>query len=326
MDIQDLRQHLGGHDPSAFVNPIVFVAVVLLIVYLAMNSFYTVEANEQAVVLRFGKYQATTLPGLHFCIPLVEQVLKVSVEEHSLRLPIELGSRNDRNSGHEETTLMLTGDLNAASVEWTIQWKVSEPKEYLFSFYQPGNVLYVEGVVYLVAQTVMNRLVGDYSSDEVLTGKRTEIAIKAKDATEAMLDQYKCGVSITDLQMQRVTPPAQVKPAFEAVNSAVQERDKLENEANRERNTLLPKARAERDKKIRDAEGYAARRRAEVRGEISALRAKYEAYAKAPDVTRRRLYLESMQSTLSQIQSKTIIDSDLQQILPLLQLDQRGTK
>ena len=173
----------------------------------------------------------------------------------------------------------------------------------------------------------MNRLIGDYSIDEVLTDKRTEIAEKARVATQERLDEYTCGVAITDLQLQRATPPSQVKPAFAAVNSAVQLRDQLENEANKERNRLIPAAKADRDKSIREAEGYAARRRAEVNGEISALMAKYQAYQKAPEITRQRLYLESMQSVLSQLENKTILDADLQKgVLPLMQLDQGGVK
>ena len=323
MSSRDFRDQFEPGDVSAFVRPALTILVVLVLLYVAFQSYYTVAANEQAVVLRFGRYQATTLPGLHFCIPLVDQVLKVSVEEHSIRLPPE-GIRGRYVRGQPTETLMLTGDLNAASVEWTVQWKIQDPKEYLFSFYQRGNDGYVEDVIRIAAQTVMNRLVGDHSIYEVLTDKRTAIAEEARTATQDILNEYACGVTITELQMQRVTPPTQVKPAFAAVNSAVQKRDQLENEANKERNKLIPAARAERDQKIKRAEGYAARRRAEVNGEIKALMAKYEAYNQAPEVTRERLYLEAMQTILSGIRNKTIIDSELQQILPLLQLDPGG--
>ncbi|SFI65756.1 FtsH protease activity modulator HflK [Planctomicrobium piriforme] len=306
---------------TAIVISCIAFLVALAGFYVLMNGYYTVEANEQAVVLRFGKYLETSPPGLHFCIPLVDSVTKVSVEEHSMRLPI--GSPGESSSSiSEDDTLVLTGDLNAAAVEWTIQWKVDNPTDFLFSFNLGDRGQTMEDVVGTAAQTVMNRLIGDYSIDEVLTEKREEISSKAREATQEILDHFHCGVSITDLQLQRVTPPEKVKPAFAAVNSAVQQRDKLENEANKERNTLLPAARAERDKRIRDAQGYADRRRAEVDGEISALRARYQAYAKAPEVTRQRLYLEAMLKALSNISDKTIIDSDLQQLLPLLQLNE----
>jgi membrane protease subunit HflK len=307
-----------------------FLAILgLFVVFVAIKGFYTVQENENAVVLRFGKYHATTTPGFHFCIPFVDEVLKVNVtEERRLRLPLGGGPERPTNVP-EESTLMLTGDLNAASVEWTVQWRISDPTQKLFSFYDPANPegdLYLEQVILMAANSVMNRLVGDYSIDEVLTEKRPEIRLAARQATQEILDRYKCGVTITDLQMQRVRPPSKVRPSFDAVNSAIQQRDKLENEANKERNQLIPAARAESDKKVREAEGYAARREAEVGGEIEALRAKYEAYRRAPEVTRKRLYLESMEKVLNGVEQKVIIDSGLNQILPLLQLNEGGSQ
>ncbi len=296
--------------------------LVLIVLYLAFSALYTVEPHEKAVVLRFGKYSATVDPGLRFRIPLVDTVWKVSLEERSLRLPYGAGPERP-NSPAEEATLMLTGDLNAASVEWTIQWKVIDPQQYLFRFEQLEDDSYAEAMIETVAVTVMNRLVGDYSIDEVLTEKRGEIGQKAREATQAILDSFACGVGIQDLQMQRVSPPAKVRPAFDQVNASIQNRDKLENEANKERNKLLPQAEAEKDKMIRDAEGYAARRRAEANGEIEALLAKYRSYQRAPDVTRQRLYIEAMQEILAGVDSKIVVDTDLQgRVLPLLPLDQ----
>ena len=290
---------------------------------IAFSAFYTVEANEQAVVLRFGKYHTTTLPGAHFRIPFVDKVLKVSVEERTIRLPAPEGAE-DVMAGQvpEEQALMLTGDLNAAVVEWTIQWRVNDPRAYLFAFYDRDDDQVFERAIRTAAQSVMNRLVGDYSIDEVLTEKRTEVAEKARDATQQILDDYDCGVTVTDLQMQRVTPPGKVRGAFDEVNASIQERDRLENEANKERNKLLPAAKAERDKLIREAQGYADRRKAEVDGEVTALRAKYDAYKVAPDETRRRLYLEALQEVLRDADEKVILDSDLGNLLPLLPLEQ----
>lgn len=314
---------------TKLVWPLVGLVAVLLIAYLAINSYYTVRENENAGVMRFGRYHATTSPGFHFKIPFVDEVIKVNVtEERRVRLPYGVSAeRNERFS--EEATLMLTGDLNAASVEWTLQWRVRDPKQKILSFYdpqQPEGDAYLERVIVMAARSVMNRLVGDYSIDEVLTEKRPEIRLAARDATQETLDQYECGVVITDLQMQRVRPPAKVRPSFDAVNSAIQQRDQLENEANKERNRLIPVARGDADKAVREAEGYAARRKAEVQGEIEALRAKHEAYAVAPDVTRGRLYLESMETMLGQVGDKTIIDSNLKQVLPLLQLRREESK
>lgn len=221
---------------------------------------------------------------------------------------------------------MLTGDLNTASVEWTVQWKVTEPSQYLFRFPLVDNDKFAEDLITFVARTVMNRLVGDYSFDEVIGPKRSDIAYEARNDTQRILDAYECGITITALQMQRVVPPDRVKPAFDKVNASIQEKQKLENEAEAQRNKLLPEARASRDRLIRDAEGYASRRRAEAQGEIEALLAKYRAYQRAPDITRQRLYLEAMQDVLQSVPNKTIIDSDLKQFLPLLNLDPNSTK
>lgn len=300
----------------------------MIALYLATSSFYTVAPHEEAVVLRFGKYHTTTKPGLHFRIPLVDRVMKVSMEEHSLRLPFDGGDERS-TSVNEEATLMLTGDLNAAAVEWTVQWKVTIPEKFLFSFQREGAsqeeaARTIESIIMTAAHTVMNQLVGDYSIDEVLTDKRGEIGLAARTGTQEILDRYECGVTIRDLQMQRVTPPDRVKPSFDEVNSSIQRRDKLENEANKIRNELLPKAYAAKDKLIREAQGYADRRRSEASGEIAALLDKYQAYQKAPEVTRQRLYLEAMEEVLRGVENKTIIDGDLRQILPLLDLNKEG--
>lgn len=306
--------------PTRLMTTVPLVLLVAVLCYLVMTSFYTVAPHEEAVVLRFGKYHATAPPGLHFKIPLMDSVLKASIEEHSLRLPFGLGPSRPSNIDEEET-LMLTGDLNATSVEWTVQWRVTRPDEYLFRFPQVDDTQYVEQVITLVAQTVMNRLVGDYSIGEVLTERRSDIAQAAREDTQRILDGYKCGITIPALQMQRVTPPEKVKPSFDRVNASIQDRDRLESEANQQRNKMLPAARAEKDKLIREAEGYAAKQLATATGEIEALLARYHAFEKAPDVTRQRLYLEAMEKILGSVESKTIIDADLNRVLPLLQLD-----
>ncbi|MFO0887896.1 MAG: FtsH protease activity modulator HflK [Isosphaeraceae bacterium] len=325
------RRPRGGEPWQRLIPLIPWLVGALLFVSLLYDTSYTVEAHEQAVVLRFGKYHATAASGLHFKLPMIDQVLKVSVEEHSLRLPLgavpQPEGSADAPRHQDDDTLMLTGDLNAASVEWTVQWQVSEPKEYLFRFPKDAKSSrneFASDLITFVAHTVMNRLVGDYSFDEVIGPKRGDIANSAKADTQRILDQYECGITITALQMQRVIPPDRVKPAFDKVNASIQEKQKLENEAEAERNRMLPTARASADKLIREAEGYASRRRAEAQGEIEALLAKYQAYQRAPEVTRQRLYIEAMQDLLIGVKDKTIIDSDLKQFLPLLNLDAKG--
>jgi len=316
-DLQDLPW-------AKIVRAVPLVLILYLLVHVAWHSFYTVAAHEQAVVLRFGEFHTVAMPGLHLMVPEVDQALPVSIEEHSLRLPLtrhpskpmaKLTRRSPRQT--REEPLMLTGDLNAAVVEWTVQWRVIDPAKFLFSI----DAEHVEDTIHSVAQSVMHRLIGDYSIDEILTGKREEVGLEALKATQQMLDGYDCGIQVTGLQMQRVTPPDRVKPAFDKVNASIQMKDKLVNEANRERNQMIPQAEASRDGLIREAEGYADRRRAESQGEIAALLAKYKAYREAPDVTRQRLYLEAMQEVISGSGAKTLIDADLKGLVPLLQLD-----
>jgi membrane protease subunit HflK len=326
----------GGNRPfpsaawQRFIPLIPWVIGAVLLIELLFDTSYTVEPHEQAVVLRFGKYHATTTPGLHFKLPIVDNVMKVSVEEHGLRLPFGAQSTGEQATPVEgmrqleEDTLMLTGDLNTASVEWTVAWRVTEPSEYLFRFPRGAKDEFATDLITFVSRTVMNRLVGDYSFDEVIGPKRSDIANEARGDTQRILDAYKCGITITALQMQRVIPPDRVKPAFDKVNAAIQQKQKLENEAEQERNKLLPEAKASRDKLIREAEGYASRRRAEAHGEIEALLVKYQAYQRAPEVTRQRLYIEAMQDLLVGVKNKTVIDADLKQLLPLLNLDSKG--
>jgi modulator of FtsH protease HflK len=306
-----------------------WIVGIALALWLLLDTSYTVKPYEQAVVLRYGKYHATTLPGLHFKLPLADQVMKVSVEEHGLRLPFGPGFRTAEaaeTARHaEDETLMLTGDLNTASVEWTVQWKVTEPSQFLFRFaLEDQSDVFAEDLIATVARTVMNRLVGDFSFDEVIGAKRSDIASNSREDIQRILDGYECGVTVTALQMQRVIPPERVKPAFDKVNASIQEKQKLENEAEATRNKLIPEAKANRDRLIREAEGYAASRRAESSGEIEALLAKYHAYQRAPEITRQRLYLEAMQEILQSVKDKTIIDSDLKSLYPLLNLDPKG--
>jgi membrane protease subunit HflK len=325
------RGRRGQQEPwMRFVPLFPWVVGLVLGFWLLLDVAYTVEPYEQAVVLRFGKYHATTMPGLHFKAPLVDEVIKVSVEEHGLRLPFGLVSGGPDalpvEEHKEEETLMLTGDLNTASVEWTVQWKVTEPSQYLFRFpHHESDERIARELLTTVARTVMNRLVGDYSFDEVIGAKRSDISVDARQGIQRILDAYICGLTVTALQMQRVIPPDRVKPAFDKVNASIQEKQKLENEAESTRNKLIPEAKANRDRLIREAEGYAARRRAEAQGEIEALLAKYHAYQRAPEITRERLYLEAMQEVLQGVKDKTIIDSDLKQLFPLLNLDAKGS-
>lgn len=310
--------------PNQILTLVTVGLAVFLLIYLVLASTFSVAAHEQAVVLRFGKYLRTDGPGLHFKLPWADQRFIVDQGERSLRLPHsqeeETGTyRNDSVATDEqEDKLILTGDLYAAVVEWNVFWRVTEPKDYLFNF--NGDDGEVTDVIVAVSRSVMHRAVGDYSAEELLTGRREEITQIALKQLSERLTEFGSGITVTDLQMQRVTPPDRVKPAFDEVNASIQQRDQLVNEAYRERNQLIPSAEAQSDRLIREAEGYASRQLAVTQGEISALLAKYESYKLAPEVTRKRMYLEMMERVLQQSGSKIIMDSQASGPIPFLNL------
>lgn len=322
------RRHFEDFDRDQIPWPRIarwgaLLLVLAVVLVLVSKSFYTVEAHEKAVVLRFGKLQTVRGPGLHFKIPLVDSAVNVPTDENSVALPFGIPAA-DRDTQLRQPRaalsepLILTGDLYAGVVEWNVVWRVVEPADFLFSIAAED----VQHTVQAVARSAMNRVVGDYSADEILTGKREEVGLAAHEEMQQSLDRYRCGIRVLAVQMQRVTPPERVKPAFDAVNESIQQRDQSVNEARRERNQLIPQAEATRDRLIREAEGYAARRRAEVDGEIAALLARYEEYNQAPDITRQRLYLEAMEEVITRSGPKTILDAELKSLLPLLNLRQ----
>ncbi len=309
---------LAGKSPMQLASMAVLIFGVLVLAYLVFSAAYVVDAHQQAVVLRFGKYHSTQAPGLHFKIPAIDERVLVDMNEMSMRL----GGQDDTsqewssNDSSRDPSLILTGDLYAAVVEWNVIWQVTEPEKYIFSF----NEDHIRQALVAVARSSMHRIVGDYSADETLTGKREEIALAALDEMREALKTFDAGIEINTLQLQRVTPPEAVKPSFDQVNASIQLKGQLILEATRERNSLLPMARASSDKLVREAEGYADRRLAEAEGEIAALLAKYESYKLAPEVTRQRMYLETMERVFQSGGRKLILDDGLQGLLPLMQL------
>lgn len=315
-----MNQNRSQNEPSPEqVGYLVLVGLaVLLVIYAGWTGVYSVDASEQAVVMRFGKYHGTVGPGLHFKAPWIDQCFVIDQSERSMRLPFAEGISDQESDFNQEDKLILTGDLYAAVVEWNVVWRVTDPQEFIVNF--NGDDGEIENVIVAVSRSVMHRAVGDYSAEELLTGKREEITQIALKSLSERLTDFKSGVAITDLQMQRVTPPDSVKPAFDEVNASIQQRDQSVSEANRERNQLIPTAEAQRDRLIREAEGYASRKQAEAQGEISALLAKYESYKLAPEITRKRMYLEMMEKVIQQSGQKIILDSKVKGALPLLNL------
>lgn len=312
---------LANRSPQQLATMAILTFGVLFLVYLAWSAAYMVDAHQQAVVLRFGKYHSTQSAGLHFKLPGIDERVLVDMSDRSMRLPWGYSERTgDSDSyGYEQNddkALILTGDLYAAVVEWNVFWQVTEPEKYIFSF----NEDHVRQALIAVARSTMHRIVGDYSADETLTEKREEIALQALSEMRVELAKFDSGIEIIDLQLQRVTPPDVVKPSFDAVNASIQKQEQLMNEANKEKKSLLPLAAAESDKLIRDAEGYADRRLSEAEGEIAALLAKYESYKLAPEITRQRMYLETMERVFESGGRMLILDEELKGLVPLMQL------
>jgi membrane protease subunit HflK len=273
------------------------------------------------IVTRFGQYVRTTEPGLHLKIPLgVEAVLKVPVQR---QLKEEFGFRTvspDVRSayttqGLEEESNMLTGDLNAAVVEWVVQYRIVDPYKYLF------RVREVRETFRAMSEAVMRFVVGDRTVNEILTVGRAEAASLVEQELQRLCDQYETGIKVDQVVLQDVNPPDPVKPSFNEVNQAQQEREKLINQAQSEYNQVVPRAAGEAEQTVQQAEGYALDRVNRARGDAARFREFFSAYQAAPEVTRRRVYLETMGQMLPKVQRKVVVDGDLRGVLPLLNLD-----
>ncbi len=312
----------------------VVVAVVLVLCgSLVVNStFYTVKADEEGVVLRFGKHVRSTQPGLHGKLPWpLEEAIRVPTERVQ-RLEFGFGAiEPGRRTVYRDTTAsdldvarMLTGDLNLAHVEWSVQYRIKDAAKFLFKIgqmrRQPQSQA-VADVIRDVSETVMRQLVGDVSVDEVLTKGRDEIASKAQHEIQRYLNDYDCGIQIVTVNLQTVSPPEPVKDAFDAVNRAKQNKERAVNEALGDRNRLIPEARGKRDRAIAEAEGYKDRVVKTATGRANAFMSKLTEYEKAPDITRIRMYLEAMEHVLSNVGDVVIIDDSVRSVLPLLDLD-----
>ncbi len=296
------------------------VAAVVILIF-AVSSFYTIDPEEIGVVLQFGKYVRSTDPGLHLKLPLgIERVIKVPIqrqlkEEFGFQT-ISGGVRSQyATRGREGEANMLTGDLNAAVVEWVVQYRIIDPYKYLFRVRNVGTTFRD------MSEAVVRGVVGDRTVNEVLTVGRQEIADLVEQQLQELCDQYESGINVDQVVLQDVNPPDPVKPSFNEVNQAQQEREQLINEAQSEYNRIIPRARGEALQTINEAEGYALNRVNTARGDSARFVAVYNEYRKAPEVTKKRIYLETMNQILPQVSKKVVIDETLKGIIPLLNLE-----
>ncbi|MBJ6610892.1 MAG: FtsH protease activity modulator HflK [Candidatus Thiothrix moscowensis] len=296
--------------------------VLILLAIVAWSSWYTVPSDSVAVLQRFGKYQAEIPPGLHFKIPLGVDVATILPVKRQLKQEFGFYTDNATNPDQysdtpEEESPMVTGDLNAALLEWVVQYRISEPTKYLFAVREPGQTLRD------VSESVMREAVGDRTVDEVLTIGRQEIEAEALTLMQQLATRYEMGVSIDQVQLKNINPPAPVQDSFNEVNQAQQEKERLINEARRDYNRVIPLAEGEKDQRIREAEGYRLKRINEAEGDVARFNAVLTEYQKAPEVTQRRLYIETLQTILPDVQNKVVVDENMQGILPLLNLNRQ---
>jgi membrane protease subunit HflK len=349
----DFRRPNRGFDPDDIpweqigkrIRLILISVAVVSVILAGKSAFYRVEASDEGVVLRFGKKIATVPPGLHMKMPWpIDTVYQVPVQRiQSLEFGFETSQAGRKtvfaseNSDDLEVAEMLTGDLNLGHVEWVVQYRVENSMDFLFNVGGTESISQsslpsgatsdvnpaVPDTISDVSESVMRKLVGDSSIDYVLTIGREQLATEAEQLIQAELDSFEAGVKIITVKLQTTSPPtAAVQDAFQEVNRARQKKEQVVNEAEGEQNSKIPAARGAKDKAIAEAEGYQDRVVLETKGQISAFLAQLAEYDKAPEVTRKRLYLEAMEVVLSQAGGKTIIDESVRGVLPLLNLDQ----
>ena len=325
-DMEDLiregQARLKGILPSGGSRGIIILAVLVFAAMGAWSAYYTVPSDSVAVVQRFGKYLKDVPPGLHFKLPLgIDMATVVPVKR---QLKQEFGfttpdARDPYQSRHvrdgKRETEMVTGDLNAALVEWVVQYRISDPVKFLFEVREPSETLRY------VSESVMREVVGDRTVDEVITIGRQEIESEALTKMQALSTKYAMGISIDQVQLKNINPPKPVQESFNEVNQAQQEKEKLINEARRDYNKVIPLAEGEKDQRIREADGYRLKRINEAEGDAARFSALLAEYNKAPEVTRRRIYLETLQEVMPSVRAKIVVDEQMRGILPLLNLD-----
>jgi modulator of FtsH protease HflK len=306
--------------PGGGGRRVIVLAVLALVGLGAWTAYYTVPSDSVAVVQRFGKYLKDVPPGLHFKLPMGIDVATILPVKRQLKQEFGFATpgatdpyQGSRDAKQEKE--MVTGDLNAALVEWVVQYRISDSVKFLFDVREPRETLRD------VSESVMREVVGDRSVDEVITIGRQEIEAEALTKMQALSTKYALGISIDQVQLKNINPPEPVQASFNEVNQAQQEKEKLINEARRDYNKVIPLAEGEKDQRIREADGYRLKRINEAEGDAARFSALLAEYIKAPEVTRRRIYIETLQDVMPGIRSKIIVDERTRSILPLLNLD-----
>lgn len=294
---------------------------------LAFTGFFVVDQTEDAVITRFGRYRTTVGPGLHFKLPLgIDRSFNVpskaiQTEQFGFRT-VQSGSTNVYENNITQETTMLTGDLNIVDVEWIIQYRINDPRAWLFNVHE--NVR--RSTIRDVSQSVINTLVGDRAILDVIGPERPAIENASISMMNEQLREFDLGVTVINVQLQNIVPPAGVQEAFEDVNKAIQDMNRLINEGKEAYNAEIPKAAGESEKLVQIAKGYAAERVNRAQGDVARFNSVFAEYRKAPDVTRRRLYLETIEALFSSERGTTLVDKKLENFLPLKTLDKGASR
>ncbi|MBU3914149.1 FtsH protease activity modulator HflK [bacterium] len=304
------------HRPPSGANFGIILAA-LVMFFLAFQSFYQVNPNEQGVILRFGKFYSVKGPGLNFMIPFVDKVIKVDVEsirkeEFGFRQNISR-SYNQASKGLDLESLMITADKNVIQLNWVVQYKIRDAEHFLFNIENP------KAAVRDVSESVIRRLVGNRDFDYVLNN-RNELAMSTLAEMQKLLNKYDSGIQLIVVQLQDLNPPDPVRPSFNEVNEAEQDKIRLGNEAQKEANTQIPKAIGTAQKMIEEAEGYAIERTNNAQGDVARFNSIYKEYVKAKTVTRTRMYLETIKKVFPNVREIVVIDQGKQGVIPLLNL------
>ena len=315
----------GPQFPSGGLSLAWLASAALLVILVGglARGIYTVGAESVGVIQRFGRFIGTAGPGLHLKLPFgIDQVTILPVKRQ-LKMEFGFGSAHATNPdqiSHEQAreSDMVTGDLNAAHVEWVVQYEISDPEAFLFNMREPGPTLRD------LAESVMREVVGDRTVDEVLTIGRQGIENDAITKLTQLVTDLHMGLRVQQVQLKNVHPPTPVQRSFDEVNRAQQEREQMINQANGEYNKVVPRARGEAERSLREAEGYALKRVNEAEGDVARFEALLKEYSRAPAVTRQRLYLEAMSEVIPQLGSKIILDEEARQFLPLMNLRQES--
>ncbi len=299
------------------------IGIVVVLIFL-LTGYYQVEPNETGVILRFGRFVGTAGSGPHLKIPFgVDKVFKVKTD---YQFKEEFGFRTARagvRTAYSEGDFtgesdMLTGDLNIATVTWVVQYRIKDPRAYLF------NVRGVVGTIRDVSEASMRAVVGDMSFNEVIKLRRQEIELQVKDQMQELLDKYGCGIAVRLVQLQDVHPPAPVKDSFDEVNRARQEMDQAINQAYQEYNKVIYRVKGEAEQTIKEAEGRKVERINQAKGDAALFLKQLAEYRKAPQVTRQRLFLETMRKVLPRLRQVYVVDERMQGMVPLLDLRGNG--